>query len=53
MKTRFLLPLVLIFALFASFAVSCESRRRDVFAFADSDALFTLTFEGEAGEVVC
>jgi hypothetical protein len=53
MKTRFLLPLVLIFALFASFAVSCESRGRDVFAFADSDALFTLTFEGEAGEVVC
>jgi len=53
MKTRLFLPLVLIFALLSTAFTACESRGRDVFAFADSDATFILTFEGEAGEVVC
>lgn len=55
MKTRFLLPLFLIFSLFISTAASCGSGNggRDVFAYADGDASFTLTFSSDVGEVVC
>ncbi|MBQ4096747.1 MAG: hypothetical protein IJC62_01155 [Clostridia bacterium] len=55
MKTRFFALLVLILALFSTFAASCGSGagRRNIFAYAEGDASFTLTFVSESGEVSC
>lgn len=49
MKTRFFLLLIPILICLTA----CSAKGGDVFAFADSDAAFTLTFTSDVGEIVC